>query len=837
MSLHKTNIGNNLTDTNIERFQNLVYSEDPDIVCVNETWLNEDIKNSEILHSGYDIFRNDRGSRGGGVLLAIRISSFKSVREIQHGHDLEISMAEITTTSNASLLICSCYRPPNSDHSWLDKFNNFMSDVCSQHSNIVLAGDFNMPRISWDSPEKTSGDFAGLQTSLECLNLDSLITTDDNINHDWQQWKKVFLEAPNPKRFWSLYKFNNKTRNIPQKLLVKVTETKRTSAGNPADIAALFNNYFTCIFTTDPNIENYSPDALAYQSNNTIIEDITLSEADVSSVLHNLDINKAQGPDGIPARLLKETARQIAPSLTALFNKSLNTGVLPCNWKLANVVPVHKKDNKEHVENYRPISLLSLISKALERCVFNKIKDHVFEQINNGQHGFVPRKSCVTQLIEVLEYIGRELDLGKQVDVIYLDMSKAFDRVSHMQLLKRLRDFGFGGNILNWFRSYLKDRRQQTTVLGATSSALPVTSGVPQGSILGPLLFLLYQNNLPNSINHSKIATFADDTKIYKVINAKADASAMENDLANFQTSSANANLLLNTDKSLERCVFNKIKDHVFEQINNGQHGFVPRKSCVTQLIEVLEYIGRELDLGKQVDVIYLDMSKAFDRVSHMQLLKRLRDFGFGGNILNWFRSYLKDRRQQTTVLGATSSALPVTSGVPQGSILGPLLFLLYQNNLPNSINHSKIATFADDTKIYKVINAKADASAMENDLANFQTSSANANLLLNTDKCKTLRITRKRNKIDHTFKLQDSALETKDCERDLGVWTSSTLTWSKQVLHQCAQANKSLGYIRRSTIKIKTISVRRTLYLTLVRSHLAYASQVWAPQTVDLIK
>ena len=118
------------------------------------------------------------------------------------------------------------------------------------------------------------------------------------------------------------------------------------------------------------------------------------------------------------------------------------------------------------------------------------------------------------------------------------------------------------------------------------------------------------------------------------------------------------------------------------------------------------------------------------------------------------------------------------------GSILGQLLFLLYQNNLSNSINHSKIATFADDTKIYKVINK-------------------------------------------HTYKLQDSALKTTDYERDLGVWTSSTLTWSKQVLHQCAQANRSLGYIRRSTIKIKTISVRRMLYLTLVRSHLAYASQV----------
>ena len=183
------------------------------------------------------------------------------------------------------------------------------------------------------------------------------------------------------------------------------------------------------MFTTYPNIEDSSPDALPGQSDNAIIENITLSEADVFSVLYNLDINKVQGPDGIPARLLKETARQIAPSITLLFNKSLSTGVLPRDWKLANVVPVYKKDNKEHVENYRPISLLSLISKALERCVFNKIKDHVFDQINDGQHGFVPRKSFVTQLIEVFDYIRRELDLGKQVDVIYLDMSKAFDQV------------------------------------------------------------------------------------------------------------------------------------------------------------------------------------------------------------------------------------------------------------------------------------------------------------------------------------------------------------------------------------------------------------------------
>jgi hypothetical protein len=153
-----------------------------------------------------------------------------------------------------------------------------------------------------------------------------------------------------------------------------------------------------------------------------------------------------------------------------LFKKSLRIGVVPFDWKLVNVFPACKKGDQEFVENYRPISLLSLVSKFLERCVFNTVKDHIFCRLNPCQHGFLPGKNCVTQLTDVFDKIGKQLDRGKQMDVIYLDMSKAFEKVSHKHLLLRLREFGFGGNILNWFRSYLQDRRQQTTILGATSS-------------------------------------------------------------------------------------------------------------------------------------------------------------------------------------------------------------------------------------------------------------------------------------------------------------------------------------------------------------------------------
>ena len=268
--------------------------------------------------------------------------------------------------------------------------------------------------------------------------------------------------------------------------------------------------------------------------------------------------------------------------------------------------------------------------------------------------------------------------------------------------------------------------------------------------------------------------------------------------------------------KTLERCIFNNIKHHVYKQINPCQNGFVPKKSCVTQLIEVLDHIGRELDRGKQIDVCYLDMSKAFDEVSHTKLLVRLREFGFGGSILKWFGSYLTNRYQRTTVLGAVSRPLPVSSGVPQGSILGPLLFLLYENHLSNAVTNSRIATFADDTKIFKTINSNSDALSLQSDLSNFQESSSSVNLELNNSKCKVLRITRRHNKLTYPHKLNNTILESTDCERDLGVLTSSTLTWSQQVDYLCNKATKMLGYVRRSTLNINDTIVRRRLYYAL---------------------
>ena len=173
--------------------------------------------------------------------------------------------------------------------------------------------------------------------------------------------------AKNPKRFWSFFKTKTKASNIPNNVSKKVSNTERTFANNDVDIANIFNTYFAFIFTQDSD-EDYQQQK--HLDADIILDEITLSNEVVTAVLRNLDNNKAHGPDGVPARLLTETAFQIAPSLCALFNKSLSRSVLPDDWKLANVVPVHKRGEKSYVENYRPISLPSRISKVLERCVF-----------------------------------------------------------------------------------------------------------------------------------------------------------------------------------------------------------------------------------------------------------------------------------------------------------------------------------------------------------------------------------------------------------------------------------------------------------------------------------
>ena len=246
----------------------------------------------------------------------------------------------------------------------------------------------------------------------------------------------------------------------------------------------------------------------------------------------------------------KTLAEQLKEPLHILFNKSFREGKLPNVWKTANITPLHKKGPKHDSSNYRPISLTSIICKIMEKIVRDAIMTYMEENklFTVHQHGFRKRHSCVTQLIEVLEDWSKEIDKSNSIDNIYLDFQKAFDKVPHKRLLNKLKGYGIGGNLLSWIESFLTDRKQRVVLNGSESNWTNVTSGIPQGSVLGPTLFLIYINDLPDVV-HNIVKLFADDTKLYSVVNNAEEQEKLQEDINNLTSWSNEWLLKFNVSK------------------------------------------------------------------------------------------------------------------------------------------------------------------------------------------------------------------------------------------------------------------------------------------------
>ena len=343
---------------------------------------------------------------------------------------------------------------------------------------------------------------------------------------------------------------------------------------NNLDICNLFNNHFSSIGSRISSSFSGSHDAFvpASRINNSFFFRPVTSN-DINTVISNLE-NKSNGLNTYSAKILKHIKDIISPILASLFTKSLLSSHFPSQFKIARVIPLHKGNSKHDLNNYRPISLLPLLSKLLERVVYNQVWHFLdtFNLISSNQYGFRRNRSTTMAVLNNLDYVYENLDQGNTVVSIFMDFSKAFDCIDHQILLRKLHSYGIRGIALDWFRSYLNDRKQYVVINFSESELRPITHGVPQGSILGPLLFLIFINDFPESNRFFNFTLFADDSTLSCNFN-NVDEDLMKNTIESqlipvYNWLSSNK-IKINLDKS-NFIIFSYRKSYNLNALNLG---------------------------------------------------------------------------------------------------------------------------------------------------------------------------------------------------------------------------------------------------------------------------
>ena len=391
------------------------------------------------------------------------------------------------------------------------------------------------------------------------------------------EWKYVNdiieegLKSNNNKPFWQYIKSRRQDN-------VGIAPLKDNSVlhSDSKSKARILIKQFQSVFTPEDGSPLPPMEKKSYNS----IDNIIITTEGVTKLLKNINPAKACGPDAIPNIVLKNCAENLAPALTTIFQLSLNTGLLPEDWTKANVSCVFKKGDKHQASNYRPVSLTTVCCKILEHIVCRHLMYHLEQNniLTNLNHGFRAGFSCETQLLTTIHDLLQSYDQGKQVDVAILDFSKAFDTVPHRKLLYKLHNYGVTGPTHTWLTNFLSKRTMKVVIEGESSEEVTVESGVPQGTVLGPILFLCHINDLPLAVK-SQVRLFADDCLLYRTIASQDDHLTLQNDLNELEVWAKYWGIHFNAKKCYILSIWNKnnflfysLDNCVLKQVNNNPY-------------------------------------------------------------------------------------------------------------------------------------------------------------------------------------------------------------------------------------------------------------------------
>ena len=539
---------------------------------------------------------------------------------------------------------CNQHRNPNNQVEFLtDCILNSFSNFCP--NRIITCRHKDAPwmtnEIKLKLKEKTNiykkyvknkYDLGYKQLLHEKMNETSNLITNAKNKYYVNEGKKLLDPALGPKKYWSI--LNSFLGNKKMPIIPPLFENDEVITDYSTK-AEIFNTYFAsqCTPLDDSDV---LPDIASRTILN--LSSVTISKTKILEIIRALDSNKSSGWDGISPQMLKICDESIVTPIHIIFDTCIREGIFPDKWKMSNVCPVHKKGLKNIKSNYRPISLLPILGKIFEKVIFDSLYDFLTNNkfLTSCQSGFIKGDSCVNQLLAITHEIHKNLDANPSIDTIgvFLDMSKAFDKVWHNGLICKLKSYGIQSKLLALLNNYLSYRKQRVVINGVTSSWKPIISGVPQGSVLGPLLFLVFINDLPDNLTCNP-KLFADDVSLNAVMHDKdVSTQNLKDDLNRLLEWSTKWKMVFNPEpsKPAEEVIFTNRNSTAYESVSYSGVDVMP--------VDYHKHLGFTLD-SKMNFIKHID-SKISKANQGIGILKRLYNYRPRNSLIQIYKSFIR---------------------------------------------------------------------------------------------------------------------------------------------------------------------------------------------------